>query len=353
MHYQERSRSQAVATKSSNLLTNLVQSKTSYSKEERCPKKLASSTAQITLNTKAGFGCPNVQIVGKAKDKINSLAVGQISKPFYYQSGWLFLKKGKEFESSYLDLEKAKEFIYQKLKAKKQKELAKQKIDQLNQKVGWYGNLKNYQESDFYFQTEFHSIDEPFSYLGNLMPFEGDFVKMYSRKKFNKIFNLEDGYAIFFLDKLYKSAVLPFEQVKAKIVEQIEMEKNEENARQFLKIFTNNLNGGDRTARKFLSYLGGQKSLPGFSLDNKIPWTTQEENRQIFKLAMKGSLGEFRPAIYLSCGKYLVYRVDSRTILSKKEFNQKRNAYLADELDRLSELWLEEYRQKVMIKYYR
>ncbi len=287
------------------------------------------------------------------KDKINSLAVGQISKPFYYQSGWLFLKKGKEFESSYLDLEKAKEFIYQKLKAKKQKELAKQKIDQLNQKVGWYGNLKNYQESDFYFQTEFHSIDEPFSYLGNLMPFEGDFVKMYSRKKFNKIFNLEDGYAIFFLDKLYKSAVLPFEQVKAKIVEQIEMEKNEENARQFLKIFTNNLNGGDRTARKFLSYLGGQKSLPGFSLDNKIPWTTQEENRQIFKLAMKGSLGEFRPAIYLSCGKYLVYRVDSRTILSKKEFNQKRNAYLADELDRLSELWLEEYRQKVMIKYYR
>ncbi len=287
------------------------------------------------------------------KKRIDDLGVGKISEPFYYKSGWIILKKGEDYQDNYLSLEDAKPFIREKLIAQKQEECALQKIKELDQKVKWYGDLKSYKESEFYFQTKYHSITEPFDYLGNLMPYEGDFVKMYSHKKYDKIFKLPDGYAVFFLDKIYKSSVLPFEEVKPQIVEQIESEKKEENARKFLSVFTENLNSEDFASSVLLSYLGKQRQLKSFSLDNKLPWTTQEENRQVFKLAMKGSLGVFRPAIYLSCGKYLVYRVDSRSVLSKDEFNQKKNAYLADELDRLSELWLDEYRKKVMIKYYR
>ncbi len=287
------------------------------------------------------------------QEKIENLGVGEICEPFYYQNGWLILRKGENFSESYLSLEQAKDFIRQKLKKEKEKELALAKISELNDKVRWYNSLKNYQDSPFYFQTKFHSIVEPFEFLGNLMPYEGDFVKMYAQKKYGKIFKLDDGYAVFFLDKLYKSAVMPFEQVKSQIVEHIEVEKNEENARKFLGVFRENLNNGDYYAQKFLTYLGGLQSLENFSVDNKIPWTTSEENEQIFKLAMKGELAKFRPAIYLSCGKYLLYKVDFRTILSKEEFNEKRNDYLSGELNRLCERWLEDYRQKVMIKYYR
>ncbi len=293
------------------------------------------------------------ELDNELKKKINALSVGKISEPFYYKSGWIILEKGEDYKENYLTLEDAKPFIREKLIAKKQEECALQKAKELDKKVAWYGSLESYKDSEFYFQTKFHSITEPFEYLGNLMPYEGDFVKMYSRKKYDKVFKVPDGYAVFFLDKLYKSAILPFEEVKSEIVEQIENEKKEENARKFLSVFSENLNSDDFASSVFLSYLGNQKQLKNFSLDNKLPWTTQEENKQVFKLAMKGSLGVFRSAIYLSCGKYLVYRVDSRTILSKDEFNEKKNAYLNDELDKLSDLWLDEYRKKVMIKYYR
>ncbi len=286
------------------------------------------------------------------KKELNSLNNGEIGKPFYYKSGWFFLKKGQNFTDNYLSVEDAKEMIKKKLKSMTQEKLAKAKIDEFDSKLQWYGNLKSYTDSPYYFKTEFQPITEPFALVGNLLSYEGDFMKMYAHKKYNKIVQNSDGYAVFFLDKIYKSAVLPFEEVKSEIIVQIENEKKEENAEEFLKIFVNNLNQGDYSSQEFLSYLGGIKTLQNFSPDNKLPWTTDEENLQIFRLAMQGDLGSFRPAIYLSCGKYLVYRVDLKEILSKKEYAEKKDEYLAQELDKLCDIWLDDYSQQVMIKYY-
>ena len=286
------------------------------------------------------------------KKRLNSLNSGEIDKPFYYKTGWFILKKGQILIDNYLSLEEAKEIIKTKLKMAKQDELAKEKINELDSKLQWYGNLKSYTDSPFYFKTDFQPITEPFESVGNLLPYEGDFVKMYAHKKYNKIFSTDDGYAVFFLDKLYKSSVLPFEEVKSGIVEQIENEKKEENAEQFLKVFVENLNQGDFSSREFLTYLGDLRTIQNFSPDNKLPWTTDEENLQIFRLAMQNELGFFKPAIYLSCGKYLVYRVDLKEIISKKEYSEKVDDYLADELDKMCDVWLDKYCQQVMIKYY-
>ena len=281
--------------------------------------------------------------------KVQKLPVGQREGPFYYENGWLMLRKLGEIPSRRISYEKVRDDLYRELQHRIADQAAYDKARQLFIETNSISQIANVEDTLLIFRTEKKSINDVFLPLGSITDYAQRLINLRRNEKLNTLFRNDQGYGIVFLLNKDVNQYYPFEESKPLIFRLISSEQRGLNAQNYIRQLREMIIS-DADPDSLLIFFGGWKKETNLTLGRIIPQIRY--SNLIIDDAMQREVGEVSHLIKISDAEYTFYRVDRKQRVDRDSFQFVRDHYRDYIVDLEFHKWLDQFRSRKVVEKY-
>lgn len=281
------------------------------------------------------------------QNTIKNLPVEGTSNILNLNSGYLVIRKLREFQAGLRKFSEVEQEIAYKFKYEEADSVAFYRAKTVFDSTRYYSQSKKFASEDELFKTSFLPADSEFEILGDIGEYRKDLLRIWTNEKLSNIVKLPEGYAVVYLLGRSYSRQLDYQESLPRIKEVLAARNRYKTAKEYINNLKEQIQNGD-DPESLLFFLGGWHQAENLPVSSQI--FGQEFSHLIFSDIIKRDNGYYSPVINLSEDKLLFYRIDRITRITQQEFAAQKDSYRDELIDKKYREWLAQYKTKLDIK---
>jgi hypothetical protein len=266
-----------------------------------------------------------------------------ITHPLRYQGGWIIAQSKKRFQDSYIPENLAKADLKRRMAYERALDLV------INQAASLLptSSKKNSSKpapTPKIIELPRQDMAEPFPYIGDLMPYRPDLLRLSDGQPLNRVIATNEGCAVVYLVSRNRVKPTSYTALLPLLKQAWREEQFDRNTRAFVNGLVSDLRDGDNP-EKTLPCLGDWWSVTNLTPADSLPGIPNS-NRIIADLRNRKA-GEYMPPVKATPHQYLLLRIDRVQKGGRDDYEQRHDAIRDQMLEHRFRRWLTDYEREI------